>query len=78
MKTNTKILMSDLDDSIYRLRAWLRDYGRTKNDVFLQDMRAVLDAASVAGRSEIHSLAADMESCRNSVLSPRVTFDEKG
>lgn len=37
--------MTELEHSISRLTAWLRDYGGTRTEVFRGDLHSVLDAS---------------------------------
>jgi hypothetical protein len=40
--------MSEADEAISRLTAWVRDYGNEKNPTFIDDVNALLRAARAA------------------------------
>lgn len=42
----------ELEESVSRVRAWLRDYGHTKQTIFVSDVNAVLDALADAKKLE--------------------------
>lgn len=56
--------MSDFDDAVQRLTAWLRDFGDSKPRVFIGDLSIVLLAARDTKRqqAEIERLRAFIES----------------
>jgi len=55
--------MSDIDYAIYRLTAWLRDYGPEKSPRFVKDVAIAMDAAKEAAhkQEEIERLLDDRD-----------------
>jgi len=55
--------MSDVNGAICRLTSWLRDYGPGKNQVFVEDVATVMDAAKEAAeqQEEIERLRTQLE-----------------
>lgn len=59
--------MTDLEEAISRLTAWIRDYGDQKQKPFIDDLTAVLAANE--------ALRAEVETTRNEVASVLMLMD---
>ena len=56
--------MSDIDEAISRITAWIRDYGDQKNPTFVADLLVVLSAAKDSKRLQsIVSTICDGATC---------------